>query len=366
MLRPAASRLGEWRRHTSLRVLTYHRVADPAASALFDPRLVSTTPAQFARQMEYVARTRRVVTLGDAVRAVVERAPLPPKATLITFDDGYFDLAHHAFPTLSRLGLPAVVFVPTAFPDEPWRSFWWDRLYRALRRSRRTEVRCPGLPTVPLGPPAGRSEAIRRVHDHLKMLAPARLQAVLEELEREHESSPLLAHSVLSWEELRVWEGRGIAVASHSRTHPILTSLSLAEAAAEIDGAQRDIERHVGVAPPVFCYPNGSVEMRLVALLRDMGFALAFTTRSGGNDFGRCEPLLLRRQSIYRRSVLPIFGFRLTRAGAALDAWRDRRARQGDARVAPARRSPSFFTKPTRASASARGLTESGYDDGLR
>ena len=45
------------------------------------------------------------------------------------FDDGYLDFAEHAWPTLQSLGIPAVLFVPTAFPDHPGPGFWWDRLY---------------------------------------------------------------------------------------------------------------------------------------------------------------------------------------------------------------------------------------------
>lgn len=316
---------GRRHRDVPLRVLTYHRVADPRGSELFDPRLISSTPAVFAKQMEYLARAGCAVPIESVVQAVTEGGPLPHRATLITFDDGYFDLAQHAFPTLQRLGLPAVVFVPTAYPDQPERIFWWDRLYRALRHSPRREVTCGALGPLPLGAWSERTPTIRRVHDHLKQLPPDRRWAALEELCHAHGERPVTAQSVLSWDELRAWAARGIAVASHSRTHPLLTQLPAQEAAAEIAGGQEDVQREMGYSHPVFCYPNGSVNADIVALLRGMGFVLGFTTESGGNNLARCEPLRLRRQSVYPRSVLPIFRFRLTRLGAAVDAWRHAR-----------------------------------------
>lgn len=118
-------------RQNLLRVLTYHRVDHPDARPELDPHLISATPEDFARQMEHLAEHYRVVTIDQVLQAVRETSPLPPRSVLVTFDDAYRDFSEHAWPTLQRLGLPAVMFVPTAFPSQP-RQFWWDTVYQAL------------------------------------------------------------------------------------------------------------------------------------------------------------------------------------------------------------------------------------------
>ena len=55
---------------------------------------------------------------------------------LVTFDDGYRDYREAAYPILSALGIPALVFVTTAYIDEPTRLFWWEALALALQRTR--------------------------------------------------------------------------------------------------------------------------------------------------------------------------------------------------------------------------------------
>jgi peptidoglycan/xylan/chitin deacetylase (PgdA/CDA1 family) len=116
-----------------LRVLMFHRIADPHRTLWLNPGLVSATPTMFARIAALLARDYDVVSLDEALDAVVRKRSLPDCAVLLTFDDAYRDFAANAWPTLKRFGLPATLFVPTAFAGSEPQEFWWDRLYRALR-----------------------------------------------------------------------------------------------------------------------------------------------------------------------------------------------------------------------------------------
>src|SRR5215470_13527447 len=86
-------------------VLVYHRVTEP------DPfTTAAVTPAQFERQMAYVARRFNVLDLSEIVRRA-EEGSLPPDALAITFDDGYADNYEAAYPILRRHGLPATIYL---------------------------------------------------------------------------------------------------------------------------------------------------------------------------------------------------------------------------------------------------------------
>ena len=67
-----------------LRVLMFHRIADPHRTLWLNPALVSATPTEFGRMAELLARDYDVVSMDEAVEAVVKKRPLPERAVLLT------------------------------------------------------------------------------------------------------------------------------------------------------------------------------------------------------------------------------------------------------------------------------------------
>src|SRR5438874_3150303 len=97
----------------SLRVLMYHKVNDLPENPLTMPVSV------FDEQMDQVRELGYTVVGLDAVLAhYAEGEPLPPKAVLITFDDGYHDNLDNAAEVLKKYGYPAVLFVPIGYLDD--------------------------------------------------------------------------------------------------------------------------------------------------------------------------------------------------------------------------------------------------------
>lgn len=307
-----------------LRVLTYHRVGDPGRADLLNPRLISATPKAFERQMRHLASRYRVVSVEEILQAVETGKLLPRRAVLLTFDDAYQDFGELAWPILRRYRLPATLFVPTAYPGQPAKSFWWDRLYRAVTNTRKASLEVPPHGRFSLVHREDRQSAVRGLQNLLKTLphseAMAWVDRVCEQLGEETPGTP----SVLSWHQLRELSKEGVALGAHSRTHPLLIQIPLDEARDEIFGSREDLKREVGTGLPVFAYPGGAHNDQLVEILRDAGFKLAFTTSDGQNDLPSANPFRLRRTNITPRTSLNIFRFRLMRVGSYLDVWRRR------------------------------------------
>jgi peptidoglycan/xylan/chitin deacetylase (PgdA/CDA1 family) len=78
-------------------ILTYHSIDDSGS-------VISTPPAVFRRQMEFLAASGIPVTPLDRVTE-------QPGSVAITFDDGMGNLAGHALPLLEKYRLPATIFV---------------------------------------------------------------------------------------------------------------------------------------------------------------------------------------------------------------------------------------------------------------
>lgn len=94
-------------------VLVLHEISPPAGdAAVSGPPNPMIMPAdEFDRLIEeMLAQDFRFVSL-EAFRAYLEgRGSVPPRAVLLTFDDGYEGVYLNARPVLARHGIPAVMF----------------------------------------------------------------------------------------------------------------------------------------------------------------------------------------------------------------------------------------------------------------
>ncbi len=311
-----------------LRVLIYHRIADAESSPLLDPTLISATPRDFERHMQYLAARYRVVGLSDVLGALQTGAPLPDDAVLITFDDAYADFGRTAWPILKHFGLPATLFVPTAYPDRPELSFWWDRLYRAVASSTSPELESTPVGTMSLRTPHDRHEGLRRLRDHLKSVTHQEALSLVDDVCVRLGGISACTNGVLSWDELRRLSGEGVTLGAHTRTHPLLTRIAPDAAREEIVGSQQDLKREIGQTLPVFCFPGGQHNDTVVSMVKQEGFKVAFTTVRGCNDLGSADPWRLRRINITRSTSPLMFRLRLTGLGTQVDAWRHARRRR--------------------------------------
>lgn len=288
-----------------LTVLTYHRVDWQSARPELDPALISAEPEEFERQMEWLARCATPISLADLLELKRDATALPRRAVLVTFDDGYRDFARLAWPVLRDHGVPVTLFVPTAFPGEPRRCFWWDRLHSALSRTPRRDSIETAAGRLPLATPKHRLRAHRALANQLARMphdeAMMTVELMCTALEQPEPSCPLL-----DWGELRELADEGVTLAPHTRTHPRLDLIPLIEARREIAGSRDDLAREVGDPPPAFAFPGGAHDERLVQLLADQGFELGFTTHRGPNDLSGHGWLSLHRTNVGRRTTLPV------------------------------------------------------------
>ena len=307
-----------------LRILTYHRVARAEDTPDLNPRMISATPNVFAQQMRMLAHKYRVVSMEEVLHALSEKKKLPARAVLLTVDDAYCDFGEIAWPILRREKLPATLFVPTGYPDHPERAFWWDRLHRAFCASTQKRVELAPVGWLDLHSPQALHESLKRAQNYVKTLPHnAALQFVGEVCARlDGQVAP--RKSVLSWNELRELQREGVTMGAHTVTHPIMTQLATEQVRVEITESQRELQRELGKTLPIFCYPSGGHDDAVVALLREEGFQLAFTTLDGQNDLRRVDPLRLRRTNITRRTSPALLRVRLMRWATYVDAWRHR------------------------------------------
>lgn len=123
-------------------MLLYHKVAEPQAASRRPELHVS--PRRFAAQLAMLrALGCRGVTVGDYLAYRRGERALPPRAVVITFDDGYRSNRTIAAPLLTDYGFPATICVTSRLlgatnvwdPDEPQEPLLDAAELRELQRA---------------------------------------------------------------------------------------------------------------------------------------------------------------------------------------------------------------------------------------
>jgi peptidoglycan/xylan/chitin deacetylase (PgdA/CDA1 family) len=220
----------------SLRVLMYHKVNDLPGNPLSMPVSLFDEQMHELRELGYT-----VVGLDAVLDHYTAGKPLPSKAVLITFDDGYQDNRDNAAAVLRKHGYPGVLFVPIGFLDD------------------------------------------RQPLPHDERLA-----------------AQGLLNPTLDWDELTELEQAGIRIESHGISHRPLADLEVDEAAREIALSKLRLEEKLGRRVRAFSYVKGSeahYKPVHLSLVRQAGYDVAFTAVSGANS-PSTDPLQLRRYNI--------------------------------------------------------------------
>jgi peptidoglycan/xylan/chitin deacetylase (PgdA/CDA1 family) len=304
-----------------LRVLMYHRVIEPSDASVGNPSVVSATPHGFQQQVKHLAKHYRVVSPEQVLEAVRQERRLPDRAVLLTFDDGYRDFGEIAWPLLRRYRMPAVLFVPTAYPDSR-KEFWWDRLARAFSFTNRQTIDLAPCGQLALRTPAERQVSARTWIKRLETLPHEQAMRLVDEVCRELGEARREAGNELTWEELRQLVADGVTIGAHTRTHAALTQLPLEGVRSEIRSCRQELLQQLGRLMPIFSYPFGAHDDEVVEVVRQEGFELAFTCLHGFNCFPIADALRFHRTNITLRTTPFLFAVRLTTSGAYADRWR--------------------------------------------
>lgn len=236
------------------RVLLYHRVNDYPFDELGPvSRELRVLPEDFAWQLRHLrARGWRPLSAVAFAEMIAGHRPVDPRAVLITFDDGYEDNLVFAAPLLRDAEMPALLFVATGFTGSRSGEIW----------------------------PHGDAPEFGR------FLTTAQVAEI---------------------------STQGIAIGSHTVSHPRMTTQPDDVLLAELAESRAVLQAVVPGVTAAFAYPEGDVDDRVETLVRRAGYDLAFTTVTGGITRG-ANPFRLRRTEVSASDSRFIFALKMTGA----------------------------------------------------
>jgi peptidoglycan/xylan/chitin deacetylase (PgdA/CDA1 family) len=194
------------------------------------------TPRRFEAQMRHLGKAGLPLLALDAIADALDgRAEWPDRGVAVTFDDGFADTFANALPILTRYRIPATMF---AVADRIGASNDWM---------------------------SGRGFPNRRL---------------------------------MSASELREMSAAGVAIGSHTRTHPRLPELDGEAKRGEIRGSKTRLEDVIGCGVTAFAYPYGLFDDDARQAVAEAGYRTACSTRSGFNG-PDADRYLLRRIEVF-------------------------------------------------------------------
>lgn len=272
----------------TLTILNYHQVAEINE---FLPDWCCLSRVQFQSQMEYLAKHYEVVHLSEGVKNISQGLVNNKPYAAITFDDGYQNNYHVAFPILKKMGLPATIFLATGFVNSD-RTLWSSELNKALFETSELKLRWDGedydLSTV-----QAKSYAFRQLQNHLKSFSHSAMTQrcnnliwhISGEVKRPIEAtSPyrMLDNSAIT----EMLNSGQIDFGAHTRDHVILSGVSEEVQQKQIFDSIADVKKLTGKDTVLFAYPNGKksdYNQISIKQLKNAGVQIAVTTIPGLN-----------------------------------------------------------------------------------
>lgn len=229
------------------KVLMYHRIVEDRRLSNHQDTCLHVD--DFKNQLKLLNQLGYTpITFRDYHLYLQGALRLPKKPIILTFDDGYEDFYHLAYPVLKEQGMKAVVFV---LGDRSITSSGWD-------------ADTPGMSEAPL------------MND----------KQILE------------LHS------------NGFEIGAHTLSHPDLTATDYGECHTEIYKPKLILEALLDSEVLSFCYPYGMVNGEIKRLVEEAGYQFGCSVFSGPAEFGK-DPFEIRRIEIQNTTSLGGFLIRV-------------------------------------------------------
>lgn len=289
-----------WRRQKLL-ILCYHGIS-MIDEHLWDPGMFMPVDLFEKRLRTLQEGGFNVLPLGEALERL-ERDDLPPKAVVLTFDDGLADFYYQAFPLLRAYKMPATVYLSTYYCYNNIPVFGVMAQYLLWRgRSASATVQDAALGwNTPrdLSTAEGAAAAYLLLEDFVD-------SNNISAAGREELAELLAGHLKLDYQAIRSTEvlnlmtpqqvkeihAAGMSVELHTHRHR--TPRDPALFTREIRENREKIEAITGEVPRHFCYPSGVWRPEMLPLLSENG-VISATTCAPGLAMRGASPLLLPR-----------------------------------------------------------------------
>lgn len=285
-----ACRLGRRVHRQDSLILAFHNVIPDDAPSVGDQSL-HLARSRFLAFVDHLEEHHAVVALPDLLQPVVAEGGSRRPRVAITFDDAYRGAVTIAVEDLAMRGLPATVFVSPALLED--RVLWWDLCAGQLQGRDFDRFRSRAL------------DEFRGEDD--------RVRASAAELGNGEIAIPGYARTATVEELQRAVRHDGIALGSHTWSHPNLARLERTEVSRELAEPMVWLRERFESVIPWLAYPYGLASDGVISAAAEAAYEAAVLTTGGWQDLTAVNRFALPRLNV--PASLSVRGFMLLASG---------------------------------------------------
>ncbi len=299
---PSLSTVSVFRRAAphGLAVVTYHGVLargyepiDPA----FDGNLISA--GTLRQQLRLLKAHYSVITPEDVLAWREGRRELPPRAVLLTCDDGLLNNLTEMLPILREEEVKCLFFVTGASTSETRSMLWYEELFLMYLRGRAGHFEISQEEILFSGDLQSKEQrrafwwsSVQRLsrlsqEKRTVFLRALRAQLGIDATQGFNSADPAWCRRFgrMTANELRELASAGMTIGAHTLSHPILSQSPPELARHEITECRAQLESVLQQPVSAFAYPFGdeqSVSPQVLAIPQQAGYQAAFLNFGGG------------------------------------------------------------------------------------
>lgn len=304
---PALAAAGIFHRmHASgLAIVTYHGVRPPGyvpIDAAFDGNLVSADVLR--GQVGLLKSYYNVICPEEFLDWRQNGHGLPPKAVLLTCDDGLLNCLTDMLPVLQQESVKCLFFVTGASATDVRSMLWYEELFLLFLKGPAGLVDISSEGITIRGTLDSREQRRAVWWDSVQRLSQVnvtRRACFIHSLRDRFAIDPNLVclgdlsspscrrYGLLTGAEVRQLISAGMSIGAHTLSHPMLSQLPPALAYEEIADSRTRLESALNRTVWAFAYPFGdaqSVTPQVLAMPREAGYQAALLNFGGGLGSG--------------------------------------------------------------------------------
>lgn len=271
-------------------ILMFHRVVPTQKKKrIHNHDSLEITPEHLERIIGYYKKNNyRFCSLDELHQLLMERQTPAEKLVVFTFDDGYKDNFHVAYPILKKHQVPFTIYVTTGFLEKK-AVLWWYILEDLLKEEKQIRFHWKGIDYIFNCRTSYEKELaftkIRGLINQSFVLGDAAEMFEVIFGDFQHKMHTLADSMMMTWDEVRtISKDKLVTIGAHTINHFPLAQLDIQALQREISDSKTQLENSIDLAVDHFAYPFGKIteaSFREFELIKSLGFKTGTTTRMG-------------------------------------------------------------------------------------